>query len=388
MIKKIFKILFLPWKYKKTLRFLIKKGGIKRLINFLFVKYFVADEGGEISLLNPLITRFPKLACYPYKIEIEITNKCNKRCIICEHTYWQEPPLDLSFEQFKYIIDQFPHLKWINMTGEGSGFLNKDFLKMIEYARSRDISVNFADEFDFLDENIAKKLVELGVNSIWVSMDGATKETYEKIKVGCNFDRAIKNIKNLIRIKKELKSPLPTIYFRFVITTLNFQEMPKMVELVHSFGDLGEGSKLEFIGLLKFKEVEQFYLPTIPKEIKEATKRKAKELNLSVAFTHSELNKLRDVSECAAWHEPYIMMGGYVLPCCAVFMSNRREFLRQHCFGNIFKKPFKEIWYSERYKKFRKMVPKKNSPVPLLCAGCRAFNTSKREKIYGVDKNV
>ena len=64
------------------------------------------------------------------------------------------------------------------MTGEGSGFLNKDFLKMIEYARSRDISVNFVDEFDFLDEINSRKLVELGVNCIWISMDGAIKETY------------------------------------------------------------------------------------------------------------------------------------------------------------------------------------------------------------------
>ncbi len=388
MKKIILKIILMPWKYKKTLLYLFKKQGLKAVINFLFVKYFVADEGGEISILNPIITKFPKLAGYPYKIEVEITNKCNKRCVICEHTYWREPPRDVTFEQFKYIIDQFPHLRWINMTGEGSGFLNSDFLKMTSYARSKDISINFVDEFDFIDENNARKLVELGVNCIWISMDGVTKETYERIKIGCYFNRAIKNIKNLIKIKKELKSPLPTICFRFVITTLNFQEMPKMVELVHSLGDLREGSRLEFVGLLKFPEIEQFYLPEVPRDILETTNQLAQKLKLPVAFTHLDEKSLRDVSQCAAWHEPYIMMGGYVLPCCAVLMSNRRDFLREHCFGNIFEKPFKEIWYSERYKKFREMVNKKDSPVPLLCVGCRGFNTIKREKKYGICKDV
>ncbi len=388
MKKIILKIILMPWKYKKTLLYLFKKQGLKAVINFLFVKYFVADEGGAISILNPIITKFPKLAGYPYKIEVEITNKCNKRCVICEHTYWREPPRDITFEQFKYIIDQFPRLRWINMTGEGSSFLNSDFLKMINYARSKDISVNFVDEFDFIDENNARKLVETGVNCIWISMDGATKETYERIKIGCDFNRAIKNIKNLIKIKKELKSPLPTICFRFVITTLNFQEMPKMVELIRSLGDLGEGSRLEFVGLLKFPEIEQFYLPEVPRDILEATNQLAQKLKLPVAFTHLDDKYLRDVSQCAAWYEPYIMMGGYVLPCCAVLMSNRRDFLREHCFGNIFEKPFKEIWYSERYKKFRKMVNKKDGPVPLPCVGCRGFNTTKREKKYGICKDV
>lgn len=387
LIKKIGKVLFLPWKYKKTLKFLLQKQGIRAVLNFLFIKYFVADEGGEIAVLNPIITKFPKLAGYPFKIEVEITTKCNKKCICCEHTYWTEVPQELSLEQFKHIIDQFPHLRWINMTGEGSGFLNKDFLKMIKYARTRDISVNFVDEFDFVDETKAQKLVQLGVNCIWISMDGATKQTYEKIKLGCSFDTAIRNIKTLLQVKKNLKSPLPTLCFRFIITTLNVHEMPKMVELVHSLGDLGEGSRLEFAGLLKFKQIEQYYLPEIPKEILKATQNKAAQLGLPIAFTHSEKSKLPDVSQCAAWAEPYIMIGGYVLPCCAVLMSNQRDFLRQHCFGNIFEKPFKEIWYSKRYKRFRKIVPCKTGSMPVLCAGCRGWDTSKREKKYGILKN-
>jgi MoaA/NifB/PqqE/SkfB family radical SAM enzyme len=79
------------------------------------------------------------------------------------------------------------------------------------------------------------------------------------------------------------------------------------------------------------------------------------------------------------------MMGGYVLPCCAVLMSNQREFLRMHSFGNVFEKPFREIWYSERYKRFRQTVNNPKAKVPLFCKGCRAFDTSVRERKYGVD---
>ena len=66
-------------------------------------------------------------------MEIEVTTRCNLKCIICEHTYWDEPNRDMSFEQFKGIVDQFPKLKWIGLTGIGESFINKDFMKMLRY---------------------------------------------------------------------------------------------------------------------------------------------------------------------------------------------------------------------------------------------------------------
>ncbi|MBU4078513.1 radical SAM protein, partial [Patescibacteria group bacterium] len=280
----IWHLLKIPWKYKKSIWYLLKKKGLRSVKNFLFVKYFVTDEGGEVAVLNNLIkaTKLSSLAPYPFKIEIEHTTICNKKCIICEHTYWQERQERLTFEQFKQIVDQFPKLRWTNITGEGTGFLNPDFLKIIEYLRLKDISVNFVDEFDFIDEAKARKIIELGVNCIWISMDGATKETYERIKVGCDFEKALSNVRMLLKLKKELNSPFPMICFRFVVNKLNYTEMPKMVELIHSLGDLGEGTKLEFVGLLTFKEIEKYYLPEIPKEILEKTIAKGKNLKVNV----------------------------------------------------------------------------------------------------------
>jgi len=385
---KIIKILALPLRYKKSIWYLIREKGLKSVINFLLVKYCIPDEGGEYSILNPLLTKFPFLTPYPFKIEVEHSTICDKRCIICEHTYWTEKSERYDFEKFKMVIDQFPNLKWINITGEGSSFLNPDFIKMLEYLSLKDVSINFVDEFDFIDEEKARKLINLRVNCIWVSMDGATKETYEKIKVGCDFDKAISNIKRMLELKKELGSPFPTICFRFIVNKLNYVEIPKMVELVHSLGDLGEGSKLEFAGILKFKEIEDFYMPEIPENIVDEALEKAKNLKMRVTFCHAEEEKLPSITRCGAWAEPYILMGGYVLPCCAVLMSNKRDFLRKYAFGNLFEKPFKEIWYSERYRKFRSLVPRKKGEMPILCANCRAYNTEEREKKYGISREI
>ncbi len=386
-LEEVHHILRTIWGYRRTSWYLLKRRGLREAIDFVLVKLIVSDEGGEFSVMDPLFRLRPSFLRFPYKVEVEHTTICNKKCVLCEHTYWNEKSEMLSFEEFRKIVDQFK-LKWINVTGEGSGFLNKDFLKIIQYLRSRRISVNFVDEFDFVDENVARQLIELGVNCIWISMDGATKETYEKIKVGCDFDKALGNIKRFLEMKREMGSPLPTLCFRFVVNKLNMHEMPKFVELIHSLGDLGDGGKLEFVSILKFKEIEHLFIPEVPKEIIDETVKKAEELNVRVAFSHINEPELPPVKYCTAWAEPYIMIGGYVLPCCAVLMSNKRPMLRKYSFGKLSEKSFKEIWDSERYKKFRQMVPREHGPVPILCAGCRAFDTREREKKYGISKEI
>ena len=101
----------------------------------------------------------------------------------------------MSFEEFKKIIEQFPRLKWIGLSGIGSAFLNKDFLKMLRLLKAKGIFVEFFDTFDLITPQISEELVRLGIDKIWMSIDAAKKQTYELIRVGGDFDRVINNLK-------------------------------------------------------------------------------------------------------------------------------------------------------------------------------------------------
>lgn len=378
----------LPFKYKKSIAYKLKHEGLRGVLDFLFVKYNVAEEGGEMAFLNIIYRKNPSATPIPFKVEMEHTTVCDKKCIMCEHTYWNEKQQFVNFETFKSIMDGFPKLRWIGITGEGSGFLNPDFIKMLEYLKTKRVSINFIDEMEFLDEEKAKKIIELGVNCICVSFDGATKETYESVKVGCDFDKVIKNIKYLTKLKKEYNSPFPSICFKFIASSINVHEMPLMPKLIHELDCIGEGSRIEFVGVLKFKEIEQYYIPRIPADIIEKTKIEGEKYNLPINFAHSDEELLPDMSKCSAWVEPFIMIDGQVLPCCAGLMSNRRDFLKKHALGNIREKSISEIWQSERYKKMRDLIVNEEGEVPILCAGCRAFNTKQREEKYGISKDI
>jgi len=372
--------------YRRQAGYMLRKFGPKSLASFWYTKLFVPDEGGEYAISDYLVYRFfPLLLRKPAKIEIEHTTTCNKRCMFCAHTFWKGKKEQMSFEQFKKIIDDVKSLKWINIAGIGSNFLNKDFFRMIAYARQKHINVNFVDEFDFFDENMAKKVIEIGVNSIFVSFDAANRDTYETIKKGCDFEKALHNVKTLLRLKEEMRSPFPVIHFRFLITRLNYSEMPAYLEMIHSLKNRGTRARVSFTGLITFPGIEEYFMPMdeIPEEILVRTFETALKHDINLYFSHAR-TRLPPMEKCVRWAEPFILVNGDVISDCAILMQTRRDDLKAKSFGNVFKTPFMDIWNSDGYRKFRKTVVNGNAGVPSSCYNCCAFDTQTRAEKFGV----
>ena len=382
--------------YSKTFFYLLFKKSPVAAYNFFYTKFFVpVGEGagaGFYFLCNPLIRKFPRLARLPRYVEIEVTTICPRKCIMCEHTYWKDQEeRHLSLEEFKYIINQFPRLRWLHLTGEGSSFINPDYPKMLEYAKSKNICVYLVDSFDHIPREALGKLIDLRVEGVYISLDAVKKETYEKIRIGCDFDRVMRNIKEFIELKKKKKSLLPEISFRYIVMKQNVEEMPQFIDLVASLGPrslLGEGGRVDFVGNLEFPEVKDFSVYELPPGILKSVVEKTKKYGLNTFLSHTETRRNPPIEQCICWLEPYITMGGYVIPCCNILMSNKRSVLREHSFGNIFKNSMKEIWNSERFIRFKNTVDNPHSKVPFLCTLCRAYDFSKRLEKYGIDKSL
>ena len=369
--------------------YLLKKFGWRRWYNFWFTKFFIVDEGGEFDLMSSYFKKFPVSLKKPFKIEIEHTTICNKKCVFCCHNHPDQEikQEQMPFEKYKKIIDDIPSLRWINIAGIGSAFLHRDFVGMIEYVSNKNLNVNFVDEFDFFTEEHSRKIIELGVNSLYISFDGATKKTYESIKGGCDYDKALSNIRTLLRLKEEMKSPFPAIHFRFIVNKNNYMEMPDYIEMIHSLKNRGTRSRVEFIGLIVFPNVESYYIPIeeIPEDVIAETYEKALKYNINLHFSHVA-GKLASMTRCTKWTEPFILVTGDVIQCCAVLMQTNRSFLIDNSFGNVNEKSFYEIWNSERYKNFRKQVVTGNAEVPIICKECCAYDTDERANKYGISE--
>jgi MoaA/NifB/PqqE/SkfB family radical SAM enzyme len=378
--------------YYKTLKYLYYKYGWEAAKKFIGTKTITpVGEGAGAAiyfLAGPLICKKPLLAPKPRWIEIEVTTHCNKRCRHCEHTHWglTQETKHLQIEEYRHIIDQFD-LTWVHTTGEGSSFLNPDFYKIMAENRKRNIPHYFVDHFDDLTTDDMERILTYDIAGIYISIDGASPETYNPVRIGCDFDRVVRNVRKFISMKMKKGHDLPELNFRMVVTNDNVHEMPKFVELVKSFGgryELGGGARLDFVGVLNFDENEKGFVRTVPYEIYAQTIDLARKCDFNVILSHIEPGQNPPASQCICWMEPYILMGGDVIPCCTVLMSNNREYLHSNSFGNIFTQNFDEIWNNERYREFRKNITDDSKPVNGFCVNCRSYDTTHRAIKHGI----
>lgn len=357
----------------------------------MFVTYFIRGEDCGKGVLDPL-WKLTGWAPYLWDLEMETTTACYLHCIHCEHTYWKDKSYlnqHLKLETLQNVLNSAPNLKWINLTGEGTSVLNPDFNQMVAEVKRRGIYLDFSHDFVQLRDETARQWVERGVDRVYWSIDGCTKETYEKVRVGASFDAVIANVKKLVRMKKELNSPLPEICFRFTFFKDNVHEVVLLPDflasLVDDVRDYGDEPSINIVALLEFEETKDWAVEIRPKAV-QATNLISKTLGFKTYWshvTHVEEEKA-PMDYCTFWSEPYIMITGHVVPDCAVLMSNNRESLEKLAFGNIHDRSLKEIWNDPYYREFRKQVVDSKRLVPEVCRGCRAFNTRTRAQKYGV----
>ncbi|MBN1622352.1 MAG: radical SAM protein [Endomicrobiales bacterium] len=364
------RLLSMIWSRLRYVFYYIRTFQFKAAYVYLWTSMFTRDAG--LGLADWIYRINPFWAPHPQTMEVEVTTRCHLKCLICEHTYWNEPARDMSFDEFKHVVDQFPKLKWIGLTGIGSSFLNKDFMKILRYLKERHVFIEFYDHFDLINRDIAEELIRIGVDKIWVSMDAATKETYEKIRPGANFDKSIENIRTMFKLKEELRSPSPEIWFHYIVNTENMKEMGDYVDLVNSIvprNNTNYATLIYFTALLQFKEVLHLF-PKIPAELRDSVIAKANKYGLYINWNEN-VTCDKYIRDCTKWVEPFVLVTGHVQPCCAINMANDRNFQKENAWGNLFTEDFKDIWNSEKVKSFKKMIH--NNKQPKVCKNCRIY---------------
>lgn len=344
------------------------KKGLKWTYNWFHFLTFYATSNKD--LLNYLYEVQP----YPDYIEVETTTMCDMKCAMCENTHWNEKAEHMSLKDFTFILDQFPKLKWIGVTGIGQSFLNKDFMPIIKLCKKRKIYVEIFDNFMYLDYPKAKEMVKWGMDKIYVSLDAATKETYEKIRKNSNWEATMKNIKDFDRAKKESNAYFPELWFHFIVSKYNIHELKPYIDMINEL-DV-DVKQIQFSRCLhNFKEIKDQFVE-ISDELKNEIVDYAKDFGIKVSWNVNAAENRAPLDLCSLWTMPFIFVDGTVIPCCSLNEQNDRPWQRRTSLGNIFEKPFREIWYGEKYKNMIKGI--KEGKCPAECARCQIYDKSKK----------
>src|SRR6202521_5438788 len=180
------------------------------------------------------VTLVPTL---PRSIYIEPTSRCNELCQQCPRTLLsREDDRDLSFDSFRYIVDQFPELERVVLHGLGEPLLNKDLPRMISYLKARGTYVLFNSNGILLNAKRGQALIDAGLDEYRLSMDGATRATYAHVRGVDAFDKIWRNVKAFIAMQKEQNASKPAFSLWFTAMRENLHELPALIDLADENG--------------------------------------------------------------------------------------------------------------------------------------------------------
>lgn len=309
----------------------------KRLVN-----WFLSESSYRLKM--PFVLGFPTL------FQIEPTNQCNLRCPMCYTAADNRSRDSMTFEKFRQVIDQIgDYTLLLQLWGWGEPFMNKDFCKMIRYAKMKGMKIITSTNGHFLrSENDIDELIDSKLDVLMFALDGLNAETYEKYRRQGDFDRTITALKLLIRRKKERHAPFPLINLRMLVTRDNETQADQMI----AFGEEVGADVLTFKTLWNINmnaNIENL-LPENP------TYRRAQ--------YGEDGEVVRIPNSCRrAWNNPVVYRDGTIVPC--YFHSG------DYSMGNIFsggRLGFCRAWFGWKYTKMRLQFIRRR--LPDLCSKC------------------
>ncbi len=168
----------------------------------------------------------------PLYVAWQITNECNLACLHCieESGPGKAFKDELTTAQAYAIIDQLvkSEVPYVSFSG-GEPMVRPDFFGMVERITAGGVGLKIETNGHYLTAENCRRLKDLGVKAVQVSLDGATPASFNKMRVNGRYDKALEGIANL----REAGVP---IEINFVPAKFNIKEIGAAVDLAHRIG--------------------------------------------------------------------------------------------------------------------------------------------------------
>lgn len=283
---------------------------------------------------------FPEGAeSFPKMVVVNVSYVCNAKCIHCVHTVYPSSrkvigdDIFISDEVFERLADECGmHGSYIRITGSGEPLLHPNILNMVKYAKKKGCKISMITNGSLLTKDKADFLLDCGIDGIEFSVDAVTKETYEKIRVGLDFDTLLKNIR-YVKKRRDVLKKNTNLIVSFVEENMNKHEK----SIAESFWVPDYVDKIQFRVWLTYAKLDSI---------------------------SERRNLMPDREPCPYPFERINMDSQGGIHLCAFDIDHRTYY------GNIKDTSLEKIWRNEELDYIRDMLLKKNFDDIPICSRC------------------
>lgn len=349
---------------------------------------------------NHLILKRPVHALN--RLYIEPTNRCNLNCITCMRNIWDEALGNMSASVFERIMaDQasFSPPPNIFFGGIGEPLVHPDIVEMVARAKSVSGHVELITNGMLLTDEIIAGLIEAQLDLLWVSIDGATPESYLDVRLGDNLALVLENIKRLRAARDQAYRFYPQLGIAFVAMKRNIADLPEVIRIGANLGvkrfsisnvlahtpELRQESLYDQ-SLYRGAYTETDILPRIslPRmDINQVTQAPLVEiLRMNYPTLHGDNPAIQITETC-----PFVERGsaavrwdGALSPCLPLLhthdsiLDDRPRRSHAHLIGNIMERSLPELWHDPEYVSLRETLQAFAFSPCVYCNSCEWAN--------------
>jgi MoaA/NifB/PqqE/SkfB family radical SAM enzyme len=120
--------------------------------------------------------------------------------------------------------------------GFGEPFAHPGLLDMVAAAKEAGCPVELITNGTMLDEATRRTLVRVGLDRLWVSIDGATPQSYADVRLGDALPQVLESLARLRELRNATATSLPRLGIAFVAMKRNITDLPEVIRLGQKLG--------------------------------------------------------------------------------------------------------------------------------------------------------
>ena len=187
----------------------------------------------------------------PSVLLIENTNCCNARCVMCPREKLTRKPGVMAFELFEKIIREVSGAKRkpvVHLHGFGEPLLDESLPERIRLAKAFGVKHTYlVTNASLLFPETAGKIIGAGLDEMKISFYGTNDESYSRTMRGLNFKVAVNNVREFVKIRKEMEKKTPKLILQYLPLETNGAATEEFKFLWRSVLDKRIGDRLNFV---------------------------------------------------------------------------------------------------------------------------------------------
>jgi MoaA/NifB/PqqE/SkfB family radical SAM enzyme len=368
---------------------------IRKYLSFQSNVFLKKKDYIQLKVINMILNHIEEtmgltvLKSMPYLAHINLTSKCNLRCIMCFQAHDKDMervhmPQELLEDIATYL---FPYLKTIKMDASGEALLYPRFESILDLCARYGNELQITTNGTLLTKDIAHRLLDFkGLKHFCVSFDAVEKEVFEKIRMNARYNDVYSKFRYFCEQRKELMREDIQVGISFTAMRQNIEHLPTLVELAHEWGVNIIYVAYAFIAGTSDPVWSLYFEQDKTNRIFDEAYEKGLKLGVGVhlplRFGHHSPEKWQKCSW--AWNSVYVHPNGIVGPCCVIqyfTQTDDSSHVTDKKENSLMTKSFKELWNGNSFKKLRETV---NSPKAIYShcrSSCPVFGRGNASEI-------